>query len=256
MDWFAQAVPEGCRPAALVLGGVPGIVPTPGVASVTEHSARMRLWRLQAIAMAAANADFAAQLSVPFERRTDGAFDALVTSLAGALQIGRFLRLQMRSLGAEVRVVIAAVAVHEGLEDSLARLMGAGFVEARHKLTQRRGGAWYRFSMPRLQHVEVLLDAVGHTLGGIENGWTEAQFGYVLEVLLAAHRPRAEAANALGVSQGSLFKGLRAARYAAYVEQFNAAAAAFAMQDRMRARQQVLRTRARARSVGPERGSQ
>ena len=221
-------------PCALVLGSVAGTALARGDEGPSDRHSRVRSCKVQSIAIDVANTHFSEVLSVPLVIRTDGTFDGLVPRLSDALEVGRFLRLQMRSLGVDARVVIAAVMLFDARDEHWAQLLGEGFVEARRKLVGPREAGRYGFSVPGRLQLERLLEAVGRTLGDIESGWTEAQFGYVLEVLLGRARTRAEVAKALGVTQNSLFKGLRAARHARYIEQFEAVRVALEIEDHRR----------------------
>ncbi len=222
------------QPCALVLGSIAGIRSACGDEGPSDRRSRVRSYKVQSVAIDVANTHFSPALYEPLASSNDGTFDGLVQTLAGALEISRFMRLQTRSLGVDVRVVVAAVMSFDRCDEPWARLLGEGFVEARRKLVASRGAARYGFSVPGRRQLEMLLDAVGRTLDDIESGWTEAQFDYVLEVLVDRPRTRAEVAAALGVSQNSLFKALRGARYGRYVEQFAAARAALEIEDHRR----------------------
>jgi hypothetical protein len=170
--------------------------------------------------VADANERFAAVIASPLTITLGDEFQGLTVSLERAFEVDHFVRTVLLREGIESRVVAGKASIETEVNTENAwNMLGRGLAEARNKLGEKKDPNAYRFSFPDDEELELLLDAVGRSLTRIEAGWTDTQLRYVLEVLTQPDRARSETAQALGVSENSLYKVLRSADFRFYTEQ-------------------------------------
>lgn len=162
-------------------------------------------------AVAAANKLHAAQVLSPLTITLGDEFQGLVRTLSTAWEIAGELRLRLLRDGVRCRFVIGAVKIETPVNAERAwNMMGPGLGAARNRLNQKQEVNAYRFSLPDDPTIAALLDAIGDSLTQVETDWTDTQLLYTMAS--RGERTNAKLAEALGISERSLYKVLRSAR--------------------------------------------
>lgn len=180
-----------------------------------------------------ANERFADTVASPLTITLGDEFQGIAHGLESAFSIGHFVRVSLLQDGLAARIAVGEVTLETDLNPEKAwNMMGPGLAEARDRLADKKDENCYRFSMLHERMLERLLDGVGRSLTKIEEAWTETQLEYVAAILSEPQRSRSETAEALGVSENSLYKVLRAADYRFYTEQIETIHGALSTLDR------------------------
>jgi hypothetical protein len=207
---------------AILMGDIVGSEAAPSVAGVHRTFNAAVAW---------ANERHGAHIRSPLTITLGDEFQGLIDGLANAWAVATDLRLKLMSADVSCRFVIGVAKLQTRVNpDKAWNMMGPGLAAAREKLNNKTLSNAHRFSFPDDPVIELLTDAVGDSLTQIELGWTATQKDYVLRNRLAGRTP-AQIAKTLKVSQGAVYKVLRAAQIDYYDRQALAVRTALAITD-------------------------
>lgn len=148
-------------------------------------------------------------------------FQGLLSSLVAAAQAAREIRFELLNENIDCRFSIGSVNLKTPLNHERAwNMMGPGFASTRERLSEKRSPSRYRFSIPKDDVFEALLEASGASLTAIERSWSEAQRNDIIKLLAGASV--AEVAHARNVSVHNVYKVRNAGEFDLYVIQWDA----------------------------------
>jgi hypothetical protein len=212
------------RPAfyAILMGDIVGSEAAPSVAAVHRAFNKAIGW---------ANERHGAAILSPLTITLGDEFQGLLGGLENAWRVAAELRFRLMRENIWCRFVVGVARIETRVNPERAwNMMGPGLGAARDKLNDKASSNAHRFSFPDDPAIELLTDAVGDAITQIEAGWTATQKEYVLRARLTGQTP-AKIAKSMKVSQGAVYKVLRAAQSDYYDRQSSALRKALALQD-------------------------
>ena len=190
--------------------------------SSSGYENRVVLHKIFNEAVKQSNLKFKSDIVSPLTITLGDEFQGIVKTYDKAFEIIYFIKLALLEKKVDARFVLGATVISTKINRENAwNMMGEGLAEAREKLNNKGDLNSYRFSFPKNNREEELINAIGLTLTTIENEWTQTQLKYVTATERSKHLTKEEIAKKLKISKNTLYKVLRSAKYDFYSNQIN-----------------------------------